>query len=294
MSTTTITTKKEKNEDQFELEQQFVLRMPPGEHANRLHDLIECGDEKIRERLFIDLNPERRRGRVKFDDTVFKATLYDLPCITETYKTFDRKTLYKIADVAQVLVCRLPGDLSSSDDDDDDDETGKRSNTNVTTISDGGNEKKKKEKDKEKKFQWPHGLTPPLKNVRKRRFRKVARQKTQDRDEMEQEVRRLFRADNEAIDVKWEVIDDDQEIEVHKPIDKDPPEHTDLFGGAVSESDEEETSQKAIDVKWEVIDDDQEIEVHKPIDKDPPEHTDLFGGAVSESDEEETSQKGLQ
>ncbi|CAF5144338.1 unnamed protein product, partial [Rotaria magnacalcarata] len=61
---------------------------------------------------------------------------------------------------------------------------------------------------------------------------------------MEQEVRRLFRADNEAVDVKWEVIDDDQEIEVHKPIDKDPPEHTDLFGGAVSESDEEETSQK--------------------------------------------------
>jgi hypothetical protein len=24
-------------------------------------------------------------------------------------------------------------------------------------MSDGGNEKKKKEKDKEKKFQWPHG-----------------------------------------------------------------------------------------------------------------------------------------
>ncbi|CAF4849763.1 unnamed protein product, partial [Rotaria magnacalcarata] len=47
-------------------------------------------------------------------------------------------------------------------------------------------------------------------------------------------------------DVKWEVIDDDQEIEVHKPIDKDPPEHTDLFGGAVSESDEEETSQKGL------------------------------------------------
>ncbi|CAF2491415.1 unnamed protein product [Rotaria sp. Silwood2] len=245
-SSTTITTKKEKNEDQFELEQQFILRMPPGEYGTRLRELIESGDDKIRERLFFDLNPERRHGRVKFDDTVFKATLYDLPCITETYKTFDRKTLYKIADLAQILVCRLPGDLSSSDDDDDDDETMKRSNTNATTISDGGNEKKKKEKDKEKKFQWPHGLTPPLKNVRKRRFRKVARQKTQDRDEMEQEVRRLFRADNEAIDVKWEVIEDDQEIEVHKLIDKDPLEHTDLFGGAVSESDEEETSQKDI------------------------------------------------
>jgi len=106
--------------------------------------------------------------------------------------------------------------------------------------------KKKKEKDKEKKFQWPHGLTPPLKNVRKRRFRKVARQKTQDHDEIEKEVRRLFRADNEAVDVKWEIIDDDQEIEVTKPTDKDLIGHTDLFGGAVSESDEEETSQKDI------------------------------------------------
>jgi TATA-binding protein-associated factor Taf7 len=36
-------------------------------------------------------------------------------------------------------------------------------------------------------------VTPPLKNVRKRRFRKVARQKTQDHDEIEKEVRRLFR-----------------------------------------------------------------------------------------------------
>ncbi len=73
-----------------------------GEYATRLRDLIDSGDEKIRERLFIDLNPETRRGRIKFDDIIFKATLYDLPCIAESYKTFDRKTLYKIADVAQV------------------------------------------------------------------------------------------------------------------------------------------------------------------------------------------------
>ena len=30
------------------------------------------------------------------------------------------------------------------------------------------------------------------------------------------------RADNEAIDIKWDVIDDDQEIEVNKPIERDP------------------------------------------------------------------------
>ena len=80
----------------------LIDRFLQGDYASRLRDLVQSGDEKIRERLFIDLNPETRRGRVKLDDTIFKATLYDLPCVTESYKTFDRKTMYKIADVAQV------------------------------------------------------------------------------------------------------------------------------------------------------------------------------------------------
>ncbi|CAF1264584.1 unnamed protein product [Rotaria sordida] len=130
---TRITTKKEKNEEQFELKQQFILRMPSSEYARRLRQLIDYGDENICQRLFIDLNSERRRDRIKFDNTRFKGTLYDLLSITETYKTFYRKTLYKIHDIDQIIVCRLPDDLSSTDDD--------------------GNEKKKKEKDKEIKFQ---------------------------------------------------------------------------------------------------------------------------------------------
>uniref|UniRef100_A0ACB8FXA0 Uncharacterized protein n=1 Tax=Sphaerodactylus townsendi TaxID=933632 RepID=A0ACB8FXA0_9SAUR len=36
---------------------------------------------------------------------------------------------------------------------------------------------KKKDKDREKKFIWNHGITLPLKNVRKRRFRKTAKKK---------------------------------------------------------------------------------------------------------------------
>ena len=42
-------------------------------------------------------------------------------------------------------------------------------------------ESKKKKKDHpnrvDKKYLWPHGYTPPLKNVRKRRFRKMLRKK---------------------------------------------------------------------------------------------------------------------
>ncbi|CAF4012579.1 unnamed protein product [Rotaria sordida] len=66
-----------------------------GEYARRLRQLIDSGDENIHQRLFIDLNPERRCARLKFDDTIFKATLYDLPSIIETYKTFYRKFYIK-------------------------------------------------------------------------------------------------------------------------------------------------------------------------------------------------------
>ena len=44
-----------------------------------------------------------------------------------------------------------------------------------------------------KKYLYPHGITPPLKNVRKRRFRKTLKKKYIDFPEIEKEVKRLFR-----------------------------------------------------------------------------------------------------
>ncbi|CAF1347487.1 unnamed protein product [Rotaria sordida] len=46
--------------------------MPSSEYARRLRQLIDYGDESICQRLFIDLNSERRRDRIKFDNTRFK------------------------------------------------------------------------------------------------------------------------------------------------------------------------------------------------------------------------------
>ena len=68
-----------------------------------------------------------------------------------------------------------------------------------------------KKKDKDKRHQSNHGITPPLKNVRKRRFRKVLRKKYQEQPDIEKEVKRLFRMDNEAISVEWEVVVDDDD-----------------------------------------------------------------------------------
>ena len=52
----------------------------------------------------------------------------------------------------------------------------------------------------------PHGVCAPLKNCRKRRFRKVLRKNYVEAPEIEKEVRHLLRIDNEAVDVKWELV----------------------------------------------------------------------------------------
>lgn len=58
-----------------------------------------------------------------------------------------------------------------------------------TTTDEESPAKRKKDPHKvDKKFLWPHGITPPLKNVRKRRFRKTLKKKYVEAPEIEKEV----------------------------------------------------------------------------------------------------------
>ena len=117
------------------------------------------------------------------------------------------------------------------------------------------NQQKKVKDGKDKKFLYPHGITPPLKNVRKKRFRKTLKKKYVDFPEIEKEVKRLFRTDNEAIHVRYEVVNADEESKADlakssalSPMAAtggnstgfDVGEH-DLFGDVVSSSDEDDT-----------------------------------------------------
>ncbi len=51
------------------------------------------------------------------------------------------------------------------------------------------NKRKKDPHKVDKKYLWPHGLGPPLKNCRKRRFRKTRKKKYVEAPEIEKEVR---------------------------------------------------------------------------------------------------------
>ena len=117
----------------IELESQLILRMPYAKLPNgsyKLHpatstlrEILEkaeatkasddsqiAANDLLKDRLFIELNAETRKGRVKFDDEVFDARLVDLPCIIESLKTVDRKTFFKTADICQMLVCKTRDD----------------------------------------------------------------------------------------------------------------------------------------------------------------------------------------
>ncbi|XP_071787244.1 transcription initiation factor TFIID subunit 7-like [Asterias amurensis] len=172
-----------------EMENHFILRMP--QHASgELRKLVNIGSQAVKDKLAIEIMSDMRHGTVKFNDEVFSAKLMDLPCILESHKTIDKKTFWKTADIDQMLVC----------------------STEEQTLETDQKEKEAEEKglkktDRvDKKFIQNHGITPPLKNVRKRRFRKTAKKKYIEAPDVEEEVKRLLRMDSTAIKIRWEVL----------------------------------------------------------------------------------------
>ncbi|XP_062611714.1 transcription initiation factor TFIID subunit 7-like isoform X2 [Saccostrea cucullata] len=185
-----MTTKKKESSSEpvFDLEQQFILRLPPGP-AMALRQDIQSSSNTLKDRLSIETQPDLRHANVRYGNQIFHGKLVDLPSIVETLKTVDMKTFYKTADVCQMLICKSDEEMSQDE-----------------------NESPKK-KEKDKKHLWNHGITRPLKNVRKRRFRKTLKKKYMEQPDIEKEVKRLFRTDADAIDVKWEVITEEEKPE---------------------------------------------------------------------------------
>jgi len=179
-----------------ELEQQFVLRLPLAAAAS-LRSALQSEAPDIKDRLGIEFQSDLRKASVRWDGYIYPARFQNLPCVVESYKTVDKKTLYKTADLSGVLTCRPTDDFSPPP---SEDEAAAKEGVSKEELA------KRKEKQEKKHFNLNHGLTPPLKNVRKRRFRKVLKKKYETAPEIEKEVRRLFRMDNEALSVDWELI----------------------------------------------------------------------------------------
>lgn len=246
-----------RRDDGVELETQFILRIPE-EPAKLLREAIAIGSGSLKERMAIKLDNELRYGEVRFDHWLLHAKVIDLPTVIESLKTIDNKSFYKTADICQLMICKEEPDHPSAEED-----------------SPNKNQKKKDPNKVDKKFLHPHGITPPCKNIRKRRFRKTLKKKYVEAPEIEKEVKQLLRVDNDAVNVKWEIInEDDETIKGHhkegpktkaeKAKEKkekaakaaaaassskmrDIAEH-DIFGGEVSTSEDEETNINVLDI----------------------------------------------
>ena len=161
------------------LEEEFILRMQPGEDCDYIRQAI--AEKRFGPRSqggadvsFKPLTRDGRRATVTVQGHMYAASLVDLPCIIEGMKSWDRRGWYKVADICQMLL--VLGRVNSEDE---------ALNYPLPRDVDAST------------FQYAHGLTPPMRRVRKRRFRNRISNRTIEAVELE--VARLLRQDEDAI-----------------------------------------------------------------------------------------------
>ncbi|KAF9289159.1 hypothetical protein BGZ68_009942 [Mortierella alpina] len=206
------------NEDEPEvsIEEQFILRLPPGEMCDRFREKVVARE---------------------VDESVKLRFSVDLPTIIEAQKTLNGKQMYKIADISQLLLV---------------DPVPVESNAHVksepTTNGDPRNSMPAPTLPplKPSEYIWPDGLTNPLKNVRKRRFRKRVSKVAVEG--VENEIERLLQEDAQAEEVVYEIR---EQIDGMDRFDSDDgatpaPEgaHSDMDMEMEGEGDEEEEEEE--------------------------------------------------
>ncbi|KAI9744576.1 MAG: hypothetical protein M1818_002105 [Claussenomyces sp. TS43310] len=170
------------------IEEEWVLRMLPGEDCTYLRQMMEERRIGIPKQQggadvhFKFLHPDGRRAVITIKGRHYAATLVDLPCVIEGMKSWDKKGWYKAADICQMLLvfAQIPRE------------------SDALTIE------LPKSIDPHT-HQYPHGLTPPMYFARKRRFRKrISRTAI---EAVEDAVEKLLEADAKAVSTRYEMIE---------------------------------------------------------------------------------------
>jgi transcription initiation factor TFIID subunit 7 len=185
------------------IEHQFVIRMMPGEDCDWLRKAVSertIGSKDADVKLNF-LDRDGRHAMLSLRGKHYAASLVDLPCVTESHKSWDRKNFFKVADIHQMLIV-----------------------TKQVSSPAEAKEAPPPEGVDTKNWQWPHGLTPPLHQVRKRRFRKRISNRTIEA--VEEEVERLLRLDKESVATQFELFepharDESEEAQEDMDIDMD-------------------------------------------------------------------------
>ena len=171
----------------------FILRMPPGEDCTYLRTAInngKIGIPRSQGGADVQIRPLDRHGRrsvVTIQGRKYAAAMVDLPCIIEGMKSWDKKSWIKSADICQMLL--VLGRIQSDED------------AQTYSLPADVNPKTN---------QYAHGITPPMRWVRKRRFARTNRTQVSDIEAVERKVNQLLQEDAAALHVKHELIDPEQ------------------------------------------------------------------------------------
>lgn len=159
------------------IEEQFILRMLPGDDCEYLREAINERKFDKSEFSFKPLTRDARRAILKIRDKQYAAAMVDLPCIIEGMKSWDRRGWYKSADICQMLL--VLGIVANEE------EALKLPVPPEVLQPDA------------KTLQYPHGIAPPLRWVRKRRFRDRLSARTIE--QVEKSVEDLVAQDEESV-----------------------------------------------------------------------------------------------
>ena len=167
------------DDEDLVFEEQFILRLPLGEDRDKLRKMVQ-GREVSDDVWFKFKGKSRcpsptpelpndiadsRRAIFHIGNNTYQSKLVDLPCLIESQKTLDNKQMFKVADICQACPLTAPAPTCTLNSDychqmlvveDKIPDEGSMTSRGTFNIDE---------------FIWPHGITPPLKHARKRRFR---------------------------------------------------------------------------------------------------------------------------
>ncbi|XP_057470679.1 transcription initiation factor TFIID subunit 7-like [Actinidia eriantha] len=118
------------------MEEQFILRVAPSVAERIEHLLTENAAASEDKSLDLSFSEDGRSGSFVRGNDHFPASLLDLPSIVESYKSYDDSVLIKTVDIGQMIMVREEGDPTPD------------------------------------AVEYRHGLTPPMRDARRRRFRR--------------------------------------------------------------------------------------------------------------------------
>lgn len=196
-------------------EENFVLRLDAALSALVKQQIKELGFARDLQIVFTS----KRLATIRFPETGDRlAVLVDLPTLSESHKSLDHKQWYKVADICQMLV----------------------------VVPDEAEAQRLQSTD----FKWPHGLSTPMENARRQRFR--AKGSTLSGEEIEDAIQSLLDADAAAIKTEYSVTDavagaDDDISDLVADIEGN------LLGTAITDGEQSESESIASDQREAVM-----------------------------------------